>query len=338
MVSHSSEGQLVALARGLFGDSGSELQLLMLEAWAAPAKLSPQGLDVLEDTLGKGAALWLTRHGAWRDRLWTKRAPPALFFESDTVAVLQWLLEQPLGHEGTGPLRLVHAKSLGCELVLLAALAAAVDTPAERQLATQPAVRASPLCRLAFPIPIALAESPDVKTKANLPMPPLAFDAAQDFALEALQPSLARWWRAGEKLKARLLLPGDVLRCGTAQARVLDQLFAWAEANDRRERCTFLLEALAPLLHDRASAVDFVAQFDDRLSLRDRHAARRAAGAALRGLERLCAWDEASRTVRFIDDGYEAAQARVKAYDTLFGNKRFALAAKVREELDALPA
>ncbi len=339
MVSRSTEGQLVALARGLFGDAGSELQLLMLEAWPAPAKLSPQGLDVLEDTLGKGAVLWLTRHGAWRDRLWAKRAPPALFFESDTVAVLQWLLEQPLGHDGTSPLRLAQPKSLGCELVLLSALAAAIDTPAERQLATQPAVRASPLCRLAFPISLTLAELPDPKAKVEPPpLPPLAFDAAQDFAVEALQPSLAGWWRAGERLKARLLLPADVLRCGTAQARVLDQLFAWAEANDRRERCTFLLEALAPMLHPKVSSADFVAQFDDRLSLRDRHAARRAAGAALRGLERLCAWDEAARTVRFIDDGYDAAQTRVKTYEAVFGNPRFALAQRVREELDALPS
>ncbi|MBL8954703.1 MAG: hypothetical protein JNK82_28255 [Myxococcaceae bacterium] len=336
MVSRSGEGQLVALARGLFGDAGSELQLLMGEAWSAPAKLSLRGLEVLEDTLGKGAVLWLTRQGAWRDRLWSKRPPPAVFFESDTVAVLQWLLEQPLAHEGSTPLRLVQAKSLGCELVLLAALASSIDTPAERQLATQLSVRASPLCRVAFPITLALHAVP-AKAKVEEP-PPLAFDAAQDFALEALQPALARWWRDGERLKARLLLPADVLRCGTAQARALDQLFAWADQNERRERATFLLEALAPLLHERVKADDFVTQFDDRLSLRDRHAARRAAGAALRGLERLAHWDEQARTVRFIDDGYDAAQARVKTYETVFGNARFALAHRVREELDALPS
>jgi hypothetical protein len=331
VVSRSGEGQLVALARGLFGGGGSELQLLLLEAWQAPAKLSPEGLRVLEDTLGKGAVLWLTRRGGWRDRLWEKRPPPPVAFESATVPVLQWLLEQPLGHESAGPLRLAKASSLGCELLLLAVLAEAVDTPAERQVAAQPAVRGSPLCRVAFPVHLALVGGGE-------PGAPLTFDAAQDFALEALQPSLARWWRAGEKLKARLLMPADVSRCGTEVARTLDQLFAWAEANDRRERCTFLLEAFAPLLHEKTSAADFVAQFDERLPLRERHAARRAAGAALHGLERLCAWDAAARTVRFIDDGYDAAQARVKTYDAVFGGRRFAFARKVRDELDALPS
>jgi hypothetical protein len=241
------------------------------------------------------------------------------------------MLEQPLGHDAAGPLRVQKASSLGCELLLLAALAQAIDTPAERQLATQPAVRASPLCRLAFPVQLALAGAPE-------PQGGLAFDPAQDFALEALQPALARWWRNGGRLMARLLMPADVVRCGTALARTLDQLFAWAEANDRRERCTFLLEAFAPLLHAKASAAEFVAQFDERLALRERHAARRSAAAVLHGIERLCAWDQAARTVRFIDDGYEAAQARVRAYESVFGTQRFDLARRVRDELDALPS
>lgn len=329
-MSRSGEGQLVSLARGLFTGGGSELQLLMLEGWPVPAKLSPRGLRVLEDTLGKGAVLWLTKAGAWRDRLWERRPPPPIAFESATVQVLQWLLEQPLGHEGANPLRLVKASSLGCELLLLAALASSIETSAERQLATQPAVRASALCRLAFPIPLALAGGPELAG-------PLELDAAQQFALEALQPSLAKWWRAGERLKARLLLPADVLRSGLAQARVLDALLQWAEANDQRERCTFLLEALAPMLHERTTAADFVATFDDRTPLRERQAARRAAGAALQGVARLQAWDEAARTVRFIDDGYQAAQARVKAYEASFGTARFAVARRVRDELEALP-
>lgn len=331
MVSRSSEGQLVSLARGLFAGGGSELQLLLNEAWQAPAKLSPGGLRVLEDTLGKGAVLWLTRHGAWRDRLWDRRAPPAILFESATVQVLQWLLEQPLSHESAGPLRLLQSSSLGLELLLLATLAAAVETPAERQVACQPAVRASPLCRVAFPVSLALVGGADATA-------PLTFDPAQDFALEALQPSLAKWWRAGERLKARLLMPADVTRCGMTQARTLDQLFAWADANDKRERCTFLLEAMAPLLHEKATAADFVAPFEERLPLRERHGARRAAGAALQGIARLQSWDEQARTVRFIDDGYEAAQLRVKTYESVFGPARFRIAQRVRDELEALPS
>jgi hypothetical protein len=334
VVRRSSEAQLVALARGLFGgDSFSEVQLLLFEAWSAPAKLSPQGLDVLEDTLGKGAVLWLARHGAWRERLWAKRAPPPMRFDNQTVPVLQWLLEQPLGHEVSSPIRVAQHGPLGSELLLLATLAAVIDTPAERAVASQAAVRSSPLCRLAFPVQLTLAAA----AEAGVP-PPLAFDEAQDFALAALQPALAKWWRAQARLLARLLLPSDVLRCGTAQARALDQLFGWAEANDKRERCTFLLEAMAPLLHPRASAAEFVAVFDDRMSLRDRAAARRAAATVLHGVGRLCAWDEQARAVRFIDDGYDAAQARVKSYEAVFGHARFFVAQKVRDELESLAA
>lgn len=330
-MSRSSEGQLVALARGLFGQAGNELQQLLLESWPVPAKVSPEGLKVLCDTLGKGAVLWLTRQGAWRDRLWARQTPPPIAFEASTVQVLQWLLEQPLGHDGATPLRLAPPKALGCELVLLAALATSVETPAERQLVTQPAVRESLLCRVSFPSALVM-NGGEVKAGAIAPTP------EQDFALEALQPALARWWRAAELLKARLLLPTDVLRVGLAQARVLDQLFTWAEQNDRRERCEFLLEAMAPLLHERATVADFVSTFDDKLPLRERQAARRAAGAVLQALARLHHWDEQARTVRFIDDGYEAAQARVRRYEARFGVARFALAQRLSEQLEALPA
>jgi hypothetical protein len=331
VVSWSIEGQLVALVRRLFGPATHPLDLTLHESWPAPAKLSPEGLRVLEDTLGKGAVLWLTRQGAWRERLWAKRQAPPLHFDSATVPLLTWLLEQPLSHEGVTPLRLGLPGSLGCELVLLAAVATALDTPSERQLVSQAAVQRSPLCRLAFPVALALGGG-------ELSAEPLVLTEAQDFVLEALQAGLARWWREAERLKARLLMPADVQRVGLSQARLLDQLFAWAEANDRRERCTFVLEAMAPLVHERATPADFVSDFDESLPLRDRHAARRAAGAVLHGVQRLQQWDQAARTVRFIDDGYDAAQARVKTYEAVFGAQRFFCAQRLRDALDALPS
>lgn len=330
MVSQSAEANLVALARGLFGgSSGPEVALLLGHPWRAPSRISPEGLSALEDTLAKGAVLWLTRAGAWRDRLWTKATPPALEFPKHTVALLQWLLEQPLAEEVSSPLRLEVATGLGSELVLLAALASAVGTPAERNLASQAAVQASALCRIAFPVAIALASPAEP--------PPLTLDAAQDHALTALQPQLARWWKQTELLKARMLMPQDVIRAGGAQAKLLSQLFEWAAQHDRTESCAFLLEALGPLLTERTTAADFVALFDERLPLRERHAARQSAAAVLIGIEQLEKWDAQARTVRFIDDGYDAAQARVKEWESLFGSRRFAIARRVRDELAALP-
>jgi hypothetical protein len=208
---------------------------------------------------------------------------------------------------------------------------AVVDTPVETTLAAQPAVRNSALCRLAWPVSLALAGGRAATGK-------LALTEEQDFVLAALQPALGKAWRSAMRLVARLLLPADVERSGRAQTAMLEHLFTWAEANGRRERCGFVLEALAPMLHERAAVSDFVASFDAKLPLKDRHSARRAAGATLFALERLEKWDEEDRLVRFVDEGYEAAQARVKANDALFGRARFAVARRLRDELVAMDA
>ena len=42
------------------------------------------------------------------------------------------------------------------------------------------------------------------------------------------------------------------------------------------------------------------------------------------------------RLVRFVDDGYEAAQARVKQTEASFGRPRFAIARRLRDELVAM--
>ncbi len=244
------------------------------------------------------------------------------------MRVLQWLLSPALGREGPSPLRLEAAGSLGCELLLLSALATVVGTSAERAVASQLAVRRSPLCRAAFPVALALAGATDAL--------PLVLDEEQDFVLAALQPALARWWRMQVKLVARLLLPADVVRAGAVQASTLEALFGWADMTGRRERASFLLEALAGLLHDKATAADFVAPFDEKLSLKDRQAARRAAGATLFALERLKQWDQQARLVRFIDDGYDSAQEQVKTVDRIFGHGRFLIAERLRGELQSL--
>jgi hypothetical protein len=140
------------------------------------------------------------------------------------------------------------------------------------------------------------------------------------------------------KLVARMQSPHDVERAGLALGRTLDLLMDHAEANDRRERCTFVLEAVAPLLHEKSAPSDFVADFDERLPLRDRQVARRCASAVLMAVQRLEAWDAQARVVRFIDVGYDAAQARVKSYESTFGPHRFLLARRLVEQLSAMPA
>jgi hypothetical protein len=330
MVGTTAEASLITVARGLFGGARpAELHSLLFASWPAPARLSKRALRTLEDTLAKGSVTWLVKQGAWRDRLWEQRAPPTLRFDADAMRVLSWLLESALNEDTPSPLRLDAAGTLGCELMLLTALNAVVGTPAELAVASQAAVRASPLCRVVFPVPLALAGAP-------AGVAPFTFSEEQDFVLAALQPFLAKSWRQAVRYVGRLLLPVDIERSGRAQAATLELLFAWADGKGRRERTGFVLDALAPLLHERTTTADFVAELDPKLALKDRHAARRAAGATLFAVERLEAWDEQDRLVRFVDDGYEAAQARVKATELAFGRQRFAIARKLRDDLVAM--
>ena len=75
---------------------------------------------------------------------------------------------------------------------------------------------------------------------------------------------------------------------------------------------------------------------DPEASLRERSEARQQAGALFRAVQRLEQWDQLHRGTRFIDDGYEAAQAMVKDWERL-GPAGFRAAEQVVAELEALP-
>lgn len=327
-----SEQKLVSLARSLFGPSRGEAQVFLSHAWEAPGQLSPSGVELLKDALAKGAVLWLVRNGAARERLWEKLTPPAIHFDETVVGLLQWLLEQPLGSEQPmTPLRHEGVASLGYELVLLAALSAARGTAIESKLVAQDAFRCSNLCQLAFPFSFAPSSE---TTHVGV----FSFDAEREFILAALQPSLAQWWRDGEHFKATLNDAAELRGMGLYQHEVLSQLLQWADAQQLYLRCTFLLEAFAPLLNADAQERNFVPALSGRMSLQDRQSARTAAASPLLAIERLAEWEARARLVRFIDDGYEQAQQLVKTFESAFGAERFARARQFAQQLASPPA
>jgi hypothetical protein len=78
---------------------------------------------------------------------------------------------------------------------------------------------------------------------------------------------------------------------------------------------------------------DLVASLSSTSPLRERGEARRAAGALLRALARLRAWDAEHRSVRFFDDDYPQAQRLVKDWER-FGDAGFRQAERLLSELE----
>jgi hypothetical protein len=111
---------------------------------------------------------------------------------------------------------------------------------------------------------------------------------------------------------------------------------AACDAAGRRDLALFLVDAGARLLSAPLPVEAWIGGLELRGTLSERTAARRAAGSLLRALLRWRAWDEHHRGVRFIDDGYEAAQFLLGRYERL--GARVGHAEVILRELEQLGA
>jgi len=143
-------------------------------------------------------------------------------------------------------------------------------------------------------------------------------------------------WLAAEVLKPELAQPKVLARVGRTQAAVAASFLDVVDAQQQRHLARFFIDAAAAWLATRSSASDLVA-LDPESPLRERGEARQQAGALWRVLERLEQWDHQHRATRFIDEGYDAAQALVKDWERL-GPNGFAAARRLVAELEALPS
>lgn len=322
----AAEAALLRLARV---SVGAEPAVAALRLFAAkvdpPAKLGPTAAGLLSETLAKGLVSALAKGGGWRQlgkrRLWERTGPPPLHFTANVVVLLRWLLGSPLLERDPAPVTLPGPWTPAEDAWLALFIARLQGTAVEPVLLRQPAVRAAPL--------VALMHASALGFTAAEQVP--ALDVAQSATfVDGLSGELARVWADAERAKAGLERPQAVSAMGVSQALVLEAFLRVVEAAGRRDLATFLVEAA------QARPPLVLRQFAASWSLRERAQAQRDAGSLLKALGTLRRWHDEHRVVRFIDEGYEHAQALVQAWGT-FGEAGFRAAEVQLARLEALP-
>lgn len=309
MAERASEEELVLLARGLVAPSPGLGELLHRER-ERPRTVSPEAAALVGDALAQvWPALWrrggvapATGIDGKRGRPWERHAPAQLTFTPSTLVLLHWLLTAPLTAR-TVPALDGAPRSLGDQVIVYLALAAADGTPAQAAIAAQPYARAAPLAWLGFA---------HAMTGPVPPFAPLCAGAGA-IVVEVLGPELARRWRAAEHARAALSDPAAVIAFGAAQDDTLRGFLAACDLAHRRDLAGFVLDAAAEVLAREPVAL----ALDPTAPLGRRSEARLAAGALLRGVMTWAGWDEAHRAVRFFDDDYAAAQVLLARFEAI---------------------
>jgi hypothetical protein len=328
-VTHA-EANLLTLARCVVGvGPASELTRLLLVSVSPPMKLGPTSTGLLEDTLARGVGQALLEEGGWTKevvgRLWDEPLPP-LRFTANVVRLLQWALKLPLAEPEVSRLELQGPLTPAEEVFAALLLERARGTAAEATLMLQPELRKAPLVQLVHAGPLGRAAALEVKplSKEHLPF------------VRGLLDLLGDSWLSAELLKAQLAQPKVLASVGRAQAAVAAAFLELIEQHQARHLARFFVDAAAAWLASRSSVADLV-QLDPEAPLRERGNARNEAGALWRVVQRLEQWDQQHRATRFIDDGYETAQALVKDWERL-GPAGFRAAEQLVAELEGLPS
>lgn len=338
------EGRVLVAARAVVGAIPWERAL---EVLAAPCprltRVSPEALHLLDRTMAIGLPLALARRGAWqRDRFlgddgapepaarrgWERSPPPLELSRATSSWILALARATPVWARAEPP------RTAGDELVLY--LLCDALAPLTRQ-----GLGTGWIAHLCARGSLAWLGHPDALT-GTLPAPTdpdrwaawMAPPAAR--IAEALQPDLARRWVAIERAKRDVADPARMVALGSAQETVLGAWFDACERSARRDLARFATDAAARLMARPVPASAWTASLPAQASLASRQAARLAAGAFLRALERPARWDREHRARRHFDDGYAAAQLLLRDFEVL-GPARLAHARSALAELERPP-
>ncbi len=314
-----SESDILTLARALIAGPAAtdDVWSLLCATGVVAPKIGPTCERLLSDTLGQAwRALWQrggTRprvsHEGKRGRLWERYAPTPLAFSARSLELLRWLVVTPFAAplSTLKPLPTGGKLEVGDQLLIYLALDAAQGTPALRVLAAQPFVQASPLAWIGFASQFAGTT------------PPESFDSlitgAGPIVVEALSDEIARRWHALEISRRNLVDPTEVTAIGAAQDAALENFLDACDRANRRDLAAFVLDAILPLIE--RDIIPVPTQLDPSTPLSVRAEARQSSGALLRALMRWSQWDREHRGVRFIDDGYDAAQVLLGRFEKI---------------------
>ncbi len=341
------EANLLHLLYYFLGREPIERAARLLEnRMSPPPCLSRPAVQLVQDALAKGCPERLARRGGWRvarhlrgekivqGRLWQRTAPAelGLKFSRQTLELLSWLTAcQPGDKEPAWPLR--EAELTPGDLLLLffvhEGLRGLADNWGADKLRQRPGFARHGLCRLAYPEDFTgQVGSPDFAPWTT------GLGACM---LEALQPELAARWVQVEGGKERLADPGQMLRLGQEQDRVLTAFLDAVEQAGRLDLARFLLRAVADLLGPHANAGMWAGSLRlEGLRLADRAAAYAGALAFLRQLDRLRSWERRARTVGYFDEGYQASQLWKADWEFYQGDQLHERAQGILRQLDPM--
>lgn len=342
-----SQADLLTIARALVSAEPEAAVDASLAIDAKVKLLSPRAMAVLEDTLAKGTVHMLARLGGARavvrpdggnpkpTRAYDVRPVPKLAFSKYTFELLRWLTRTPLGQISVTPFD-AKPRTVGDELIAYLAMRLVAGRRFEPSLAAQPGIACS-LVWLGFARSLARAGSESTPSFDTLLATPEG-----KIVVECLADDLARRWASTAAWGAKDLLELDVAaRVGVRERATLDAFLDTAARLQRWDLATFIIEAAHQAL-PAGVRPDLIAQraappVKSGGTLRARTEARQRAGALFHVLARLGHRYEELALVRFIDDGYDVAQATLSSWSP-FGRAGFSRGAAVVGELSSLDA
>ncbi len=342
------EAELLAVARALVTpDSYASISPVLARSFDVVA-VGPTAMRVLTDTLAKGVVKMLARLGGARPRVRpdtgsTRRARvfdvrpvPAIAFGPYTFELIRWLTNTPLGaRSGAVPFE-AAPQTLGDELCAYLALRLVEGERLVRTMASSPGLR-TPLTWLGYAR--ILARHADASASVP-PMHALLATDASRIVVECLAGDLGRRWTAMAAWDTSdVVAADDALRINQLERAALDGFLDAVDTANRWDLATFVIDAatrvLPPGVRPRDVAVRAAPRVVATGSLRARTESRQRAGALFHALGRLGRKRDELALVRFIDEGYDVAQATLASWE-IFGRDGFTRAASVLSMLASL--
>lgn len=341
-----AEEDLLAIARALMSPAPDAFVDASLAAGVEVNTISRGAMDVLEDTLAKGAVRMLARLGGAKStvradtgsitpqRVTDVRKPPAIHFSRYSFELIRWLTRTPLGAPAAVPFTKVPETN-GDQLVAYCTLRLVAGRRFESTVSANPGL-AGPLAALGFARALGRygqdAVMPDFHTYLAAP--------ENRIIVECLAGDLARLWLGSVSWRPNDLLELEVAtRIGLRERATIDAFVDACAKIERWDLISFLVDAafraMPPSARPETIAQRATAPVRSGGTLRARTEARQRSGALFHSIARIGRKYEELALVRFIDDGYDVAQALLTAWSQL-GREGFARAAAVSSELTSL--
>lgn len=330
------ESQLLTILYGFLGHvPRSQLLAALVQTHERPKCLSRVAVELVQDTLAKGATLLIAQDG-WRHerflrggqvqagRTW-ERTPPAelgLRFSAQSLGFLMWAtaVAADNAEKPWQPLK-GRTLTLGDRWLLWAAYAAVRRSDVGLLWSQREPWRSDALCQLWF------AADFEQPADSSLDFAPWLTPAGLAL-LEAGQGRLAERWAEMEREKGQVKSPQRLRSMAASQGRVLTALLEAIDKIGRRDLARFLLGALGKLLSSGATIQQWIGQVEfGQTRLADRQQAYRDALIVVQQFQRLEAWQAAARGVGYFDEEYQAAQLWKSDWEAYNGD-RLAVAAK----------